>query len=107
MLEFRTVRYLKADKEFLNFVDKIKLTIKTTEGAILEIKKTNIKTIKPIIYEILDLNLIVYHYACDNLNNKRYYIPKEKKSYTLNQIKEIIRNHHTTQTNQKSLTNSE
>lgn len=42
-----------------------RLTLKTTDGAILEIKKTNIKTIKPIVYEILDLNLIIYHYSCE------------------------------------------
>jgi transcription initiation factor IIE alpha subunit len=92
MLEFKTIRQLKADKEFLDFTGKRSPDIKTTDGAILEIKKTNIKTIKPIIYEILELNLVIYHYACDNLNNKRYYIPSHKKSYTLNQIKEIIRN---------------
>lgn len=93
MLEFRTIRHLKADKEFLKFIDNVsQLDLKTTDGAILEIKKTNIKTIKPIIYEIVDLNLIIYHYACDNLNSKRYYIPNYKKSYTLNQIKELIRN---------------
>ncbi len=91
MLEFKTIRQLKADKEFLDFIGKNKPAIKITDGAILEIKKTNIKTIKPIIYEISDLNLVIYHYACDNLNNKRYYIPDYKKSYTLNQIKEIIR----------------
>lgn len=91
MLELKTIRHLKADKEFLNFVGEKPPNIKTTDGAILEIKKTNIKTIKPIIYEIVDLDLTIYHYACDNLNNKRYYIPNYKKSYTLNQIKEIIR----------------
>jgi transcription initiation factor IIE alpha subunit len=96
MLEFKTIRQLKADKEFLGFIGKRPPDIKTTDGAILEIKKTNIKTIKPIIYEISDLNLIIYHYACDNLNNKRYYIPSHKKSYTLNQIKEMIRNMLTT-----------
>ena len=91
MLEFKTIRQLKANKEFLDFIGKAKPSIKITDGAILEIRKTNIKTVKPIIYEIVDLNLIIYHYACDNLNNKRYYIPSQKKSYTLNQIKEIIR----------------
>ena len=96
MLEFKTIRQLKADKEFLDFIGKRPPDIKTTDGAILEIRKTNIKTIKPIIYEISDLNLIIYHYACDNLNNKRYYIPSRKKSYTLNQIKEMIRNMLTT-----------
>ena len=96
MLEFKTIRQLKADKEFLDFIGKNKPIIRITDGAILEIKKTNIKTIKPIIYEISDLNLVIYHYACDNLNNKRYYIPNYKKSYTLNQIKEIIRNMLTT-----------
>ena len=92
MLELKTIRRLKADKEFPNFVGTKLPNIKTTDGAILEKKKTNIKTIKPIIYEIPDINIIIYHYACDNLNNKRYYIPSHKKSYTLNQIKEIIRN---------------
>ena len=97
MLELKTIRHLKADKEFLKFIDNVsQLDLKTTDGAILEIKKTNIKTIKPIIYEIPDINLTIYHYACDNLNNKRYYIPSHKKSYTLNQIKEIIRNMLTT-----------
>ncbi|MDD2409160.1 MAG: hypothetical protein PHD03_00345 [Bacilli bacterium] len=57
---------MKADKEFLDFIGKKKPTIKITDGALLEIKKTNIKTIKPIIYEIPDFNLIIYHYACDN-----------------------------------------
>lgn len=96
MLEFKTIRQLKADKEFLDFIGKNKPIIKITDGAILEIKKTNIKTIKPAIYEIPDINLIIYHYACDNLNNKRYYIPSHKKSYTLNQIKEMIRSMLTT-----------
>ena len=96
MLELKTIRQLKADKEFLDFIGKNKLTFKTTDGAILEIKKTNIKTVKPIVYEIPDINLTIYHYACDNLNNKRYYIPSHKKSYTLNQIKELIRNMLTT-----------
>ena len=92
MLEFKTIRQLKADRDFLEFIgNNARLTLKTTDGAIFEIKKTNIKTIKPIVYEILDLNLIIYHYACDNLNQKRYYIPDNKKSYTLNQIKEMIR----------------
>jgi hypothetical protein len=96
MLELKTIRHLKADKEFLNFIGERPPDMKITDGAILEIKKTNIKTIKPIIYEISDINLTIYHYACDNLNNKRYYIPSHKKSYTLNQIKEIIRNMLTT-----------
>ncbi len=98
MLEFRTVRNLKADKNFLDFIGKDSLAFKGIDGAILEIKKTNIKTVKPIIYEIQDLNLIIHHYACDNLNSKRYYIPSYKKSYTLNQIKEIIRTMLTTKT---------
>lgn len=92
MLEFRTIRHLKADKDFLKFVStKIPIEVKTTDGAILEIKKTNIKTIKPIIYEIEELDMVIYHYASDHLNNKRYYLPNEKKSYTLNQIKQMIR----------------
>ncbi len=99
MLEFRTVRNLKADKDFLEFIGREKLTFKGIDGAILEIKKTNIKTIKPIIYEIKDLDLIIHHYACDNLNSKRYYIPSNKKSYTLNQIKELIRTMLTTKNN--------
>lgn len=70
MLEFKTIRQLKADKEFLDFIGKKPPDIKTTDGAILEIRKTNIKTIKPIIYEISDLNLVIYHYACDNLTIK-------------------------------------
>ncbi len=65
MLELKTIRHLKADKKFLNFVGEKPPTIKITDGAILEIKKTNIKTIKPIIYEIVDLDLIIYHYACE------------------------------------------
>ncbi|MFA5604050.1 MAG: hypothetical protein WDA12_04320 [Bacilli bacterium] len=97
MLEFKTIRYLKADKDFLKFIGKDnQIQLKASDGVILEIKKTNIKTIKPIIYEIVDLDLIIYHYASDNLNNKRYYIPNTKKSYTLNQLKELIRNMLTT-----------
>ncbi|MFA5409582.1 MAG: hypothetical protein WC343_12500 [Bacilli bacterium] len=96
MLELKTIRQLKADKDFLDFIGKRAPDVKTTDGAILEIKKTNIKTIKPIIYEILGIDLVIYHYACDNLNNKRYYIPSHKKSYTLNQVKEMIRNMLTT-----------
>ncbi len=93
MLEFKTIRHLKGDKDFLKFIgNDNQMQLKVSDGAILEIKKTNIKTIKPIIYEIVDLDLIIYHYASDNLNSKRYYIPNTKKSYTLNQLKELIRN---------------
>jgi hypothetical protein len=52
MLELRTVRHLKADKEFLKFLgNTTQLDLKKIDGAILKIKKTNIKTIKPIIIE--------------------------------------------------------
>jgi hypothetical protein len=57
-------------RSFLNFASERPPTIKITDDAILEIKKINIKTIKPIIYEIPDINLTIYYYACDNLNNK-------------------------------------
>ncbi len=70
MLEFKTIRHLKADEEFLNFAGERSPTIKITDGSILKIKITNIKTIKPIIYEMPDINLIIYYYACDNLNKK-------------------------------------
>ena len=59
MLELKTIIHLKADKEFLNLVGERTPTIKAIDGTILEIKKTNIKTIKPIIYEIPDINLII------------------------------------------------
>lgn len=45
MLELKTIRHLKADKEFLNIVGKKTPNIKTTDGVILEIMKTNMKTI--------------------------------------------------------------
>ena len=39
MLEFKTIRQLKADKEFLDFIGKSKPTIKIIDGAIFEIRK--------------------------------------------------------------------
>ncbi|MDD2469444.1 MAG: hypothetical protein PHI22_00740 [Bacilli bacterium] len=39
MLKLKTIRHLKADKEFLNLVGERSPTIKMTDVAILEIKK--------------------------------------------------------------------
>jgi hypothetical protein len=50
MLKLKNIRQLKVDKEFLNFAGERSPNVKITDGAILEIKKTNIKTIKLIIF---------------------------------------------------------
>ena len=92
MVKTTTIKIFKANKQFLtDFGINTSLEVKTNDGKAISIDNTNIMSIFPTIYKIKKLNLTIYHYQSNMINDKKYYIVEYNKNYTLNGLKYLLR----------------
>ena len=86
-----TLNILKDDRKLTKFIiDYFNITdIKITNGKESIIKNTNIKIIKPIIYKIKKLTTL--YYKCEDIKERKYYIPKLKQDYNLSELKSYLK----------------
>ena len=68
------------------------INIKVSNGLVEVYKKTNIKKVIPIIYRIKykNTNTTILYYKVDDIKERRYYIPKIKKCFSLPEIKSYL-----------------
>ena len=50
---------------------------------------TDIKIVKPIIYKINKLTIL--YYKCEDIKERKYYIPKLKQDYNLSELKSYLK----------------
>ena len=86
-----TLNILEDDRKLTKFIiDYFNITdIKITNGKESIIKNTNIKIIKPIIYKIKKLT--IFYYKCEDIKERKYYIPKLKQDYNLSELKSYLK----------------
>ena len=91
MPQFNNQKEIEPNKDLLDyFKDKIKLV---TKGSIEAIKSTNIKAVMPTVYELTynDTKLNIYDYNGNFKNDRNFYIPDFKKSYYVNELKQVFK----------------
>ena len=86
-----TLNILEDDRKLTKFIiDYFNISdIKITNGKESLIKNTNIKIIKPIIYKIKKLTIL--YYKCEDIKERKYYIPKLKQDYNLSELKSYLK----------------
>ena len=94
MINYSTINILEDDRKLTKFIiDNFKsVDIKITNGSEELISNTNIKKVNPIIYKIKSNNtkLTILYFKCDEIKEKKYYIPKLKQDYTLSELKSYL-----------------
>lgn len=94
MINYSTINILEDDRKLTKFIiDNFKyVDIKITNGSEELISNTNIKKVNPIIYKIKSNNtkLTILYFKCDEIKEKKYYIPKLKQDYTLSKLKSYL-----------------
>jgi hypothetical protein len=96
MVELDVIEELKPDSNVLKAISESKPTmIKVSNGKVNQIKKTNIKSIEPIIYELTfkDETLIIWQYPINELEGNKFYIPNTKNTYSLLEIRKLLANY--------------
>lgn len=96
MVELDVIEELKPDSNVLKVISGSKPTmIKVSNGKVNQIKRTNIKSIEPIIYELTfkDKTLIIWQYPINELEGNKFYIPNTKNTYSLPEIRELLTNY--------------
>lgn len=96
MVELNVIEELKPDNSVLKVIGESKPTmLKVSNGKVNQIKKTNIKSIEPIIYELTfkDETLIIWQYPINELEGNKFYIPNTKNTYSLPEIRELLTNY--------------
>ena len=94
MINYSTINVLEDDRKLSKFIiDNFEnVDIKITNGSEELISNTNIKKLNPIIYKIKSNNtkLTILYFKCDEIKEKKYYIPKLKQDYTLSELKSYL-----------------
>ena len=96
MVELDVIEELKPSNDVLKVISESKPTmIKVSNGKVNQIKKTNIKSIEPIIYELTFKNetLIIWQYPINELEGNKFYIPDTKNTYSLPEIRQLLTNY--------------
>lgn len=90
-----TITLLEDDRKLSKFILEnfkgIKMNI--SNGSEILISKTNIKKINPIIYKLksTNINITILYFKIDDINDKKYYIPRLKQDYTLSELKQYLK----------------
>jgi hypothetical protein len=96
MVELDVIEELKPDSNVLKVIGESKPTmIKVSNGKVNQIKRTNIKSIEPIIYELTFKNeiLIIWQYPIAEIEGNKFYIPDTKNTYSLPEIRKLLTNY--------------
>lgn len=66
--------------------------VNVTNGNVSIYEKTNIKKINPITYTIYSskTKLIILYFKCNEIKDKKYYIPSIKQDFSLVELKEFL-----------------
>ena len=91
MLEFKTVKVIKPNKELLEIIKYY--TFKTKNGKIKQILNTNLQVIEPTTYLITyPTTLTILEYQVNEISNKPFYIKEYNQKFNLKEIKSILLN---------------
>lgn len=91
MLEFKTVKVIKPNKELLEIIKNY--TFKTKNGKIKQILNTNLQVIEPTTYLITyPTTLTILEYQVNEISNKPFYIKEYNQKFNLKEIKSILLN---------------
>ena len=93
MVELDVVEELKPDNIVLKVISESKpIQLKISNGKVNQIRRTNIKSVEPIIYELTFSNqtLVIWQYPIDELEGNKFYMPNTKNTYSLPEIKKLL-----------------
>ena len=91
MLEFKTVKVIKPNKELLEIIKDY--TFKTNNGKIKQIINTNLQVIEPTTYLITyPTTLTILEYQVNEISNKPFYIKEYNQKFNLKEINSILLN---------------
>lgn len=86
MLKTKIIEKYYPPKKTLEMFNRIQFDIINGYARIID--KTNIKQVFPIVYKTN--NLTIYEFINEEKSNKNFYIVENKKSYTREELKEIL-----------------
>lgn len=68
------------------------LKVSVTNGNVSIYERTNIKKINPTTYTISSskTKLIILYFKCNEIKDKKYYIPSIKQDFSLVELKEFL-----------------
>ena len=95
MFEIECLEELTPSDEVINIISDSKPNnIKIINGKVNLIKRTNIKTIEPIVYELTYKKdvITIWQYPIEEIKGNNFYIPNSKKTYSLLEIKTMLIN---------------
>lgn len=93
MVELDVIEELKPDSNVLKVISESKPTmLKVSNGKVNQIRKTNIKSIEPIIYELTfkTETLIIWQYPIEEIEGNNFYMPDTKNTYSLPEIRKLL-----------------
>lgn len=96
MVVLEKLEELVPSNEVLKVISETKpINIKINNGTVNRIKRTNIKSIDPIIYELTygSGTLIIWQYPVNEIKGNNFYIPDNKNTYSLLEIKTMLSNY--------------
>lgn len=95
MLKTSTLAILEDDRKLTKFLleNFNNIDITPTNGSEMLISITNVKKVNPIIYKIKSdkVKLTILYFKCDDINERKYYIPKLKQDFTLSELKDYLK----------------
>lgn len=96
MFEIECLEELNPSDEVMNVISASKPdNVKIISGKVSLVKRTNIKTIEPIVYELTYKKdvITVWQYPINEIKGNNFYMPKNKNTYSLLEIKAILINY--------------
>ena len=86
-----TLNILEDDRKLTKFIIYyFNITdIKVSNGKETLLKNTNIKIVRSIIYKIKKLTIL--YYKCEDIKERKYFIPKLKQDYNLSELKSFLK----------------
>lgn len=93
MFEIECLEELVPSNEVMNIISDSKPNnIKITNGKVNIVKKTNIKTIEPIVYELTYKKdvITIWQYPIEEIKGNNFYISNNKNTYSLLEIKTML-----------------
>lgn len=95
MCKTSTLSILEDDRKLSKYIlENFKnIDITSNNGSEVIISATNIKKIIPITYKIKSskINLTILYFKCDDIKDRKYYIPKLKQDFTLPELKDYLK----------------
>lgn len=95
MCKTSTLSILEDDRKLSKYIlENFKnIDITSNNGSEVIISTTNIKKVIPITYKIKSnkINLTILYFKCDDIKDRKYYIPKLKQDFTLSELKDYLK----------------